>query len=402
MKLSQLFKIPTVISLGASFSCTEAYSLKIKNFESLLVVEATITDELKPQKVKLSKTFRLESNEHNQVSDAQVWIETSNGTTYNFEQSEAGLYTSLNAFKAQLNEKYTLNITLSDGSSYVSTDEVMPPPAEIENLNASIVNVSGQKGVQVYANSDRNVNSATYFKYDYEETYKIIVPNYSSYDVNLINVELLGGLSYDLERVPKTENVMTCYTTKNNTDIILASLKETQDNYVKQFPIRFIRSDNSILRDRYSILVTQYVQSFEAYNFYRIIKKLGTIENLFTENQPGFIQGNISSKIDVEEKVIGFFQVSSVSSKRIYFNYKDFDIQKPPYFFDCVYYDELDYNNRTDADGTRNDYRLIYNLLNGGDFKYYFGGNTLYYIVSVQCADCTSFSSTIIPEFWEE
>ena len=40
-------------------SCTEPYEIETVDFESVLVVESTITNEVRPQVVKLSKTSQL-------------------------------------------------------------------------------------------------------------------------------------------------------------------------------------------------------------------------------------------------------------------------------------------------------------------------------------------------------
>ena len=399
------FKINVFILLAfltVIVGCTEVYDLETKNFESLLVVEATITDELKPQQIKLSKTYRLESNEPNEVSNAQVWVEAGTGQQFDFAQTEPGLYTSVNSFQAEAGTNYTLHVVLSDGTTYVSTPEVVPPSSEIESLNAALETVNGEQGIQVYANSSTNGSSATYFKYDYEETYKIIVPFYSGLDLSLINVDGTNGLFYELELVPKPEDVKTCYSSNKSTEIIQTSLNDSQNNSVVQFPVRFIRSDNSILRERYSILVTQNVQSVEAYNFYKILKEIGTIENIFTDNQPGFIQGNMTAVDNSQENVIGFFQVTSTSTKRIYFYHGDFGIPLPPYFYDCNFQENVNYLDQTTQDGDRNDYNFLYNVLVSGSYKYFDGQFPLYTLVGVQCGDCTSFSSTIIPEFWED
>lgn len=402
MKRLQQLKILLITFFGMLHSCTELYEIETKDFESLLVVEATITDELKRHELKLSRTFRLEDDAPSEITNADVWIESSKGKTYRFDSSGPGVYTSINAFQAELDDTYTLNITLSDGSSYSSTAEGLTSASKIESIDASIANVNGEQGIQLFVNSDRNVSNAMYFKYEYEETYKIVVPHPSSHELLLVNVDLAEGLNYELELAPRTEDVSTCYSTKRNTDILLSSLKESQNTYVDQFPLKFISSDNGIIRDRYSILVTQYVQSFEAYNFYRIMKKLGTVENIFAENQPGFVQGNLSSMENEQEKVIGFFQVSSVSSKRIYFNYTDFGFKRPPYLFECMYWNKLNFNNRAKDPERMNDYTKIYNLLIGGGVSYYTGENPIYSFVSIKCVDCTSFSSNVIPEFWEE
>jgi len=376
-------------------TCTEAYELKTKNFESLLVVEATITDELRPQEIKLSKTSRLESDEPNLVSNAEVYIETDLGEQYNFVNVGEGLYVSVNAFQAQPNRSYILNVTLSDGSKYISTPEVLPPASNLESLNPILQTVSGEQVIVVSASSSSDTAGAIYFKYEYEETYKIEAPYYSPLDLILVD-------NGNVDLIQKPENVRFCYSSNTSTDIIQISLSDSKTPFVQDFPIRFINIDNSILRNRYSILVKQYVQSLEAYNFYKILKELGTIENLFTDNQPGFIQGNISSVENIEENVIGFFQVSSFSSKRIYFDYGDFDIQLPPYFYECNLLVGLNWEDGTEMDGDPNDQQIIFNELDRGGSKYVSGQYPIYTLVSARCGDCSLFSSTSVPDFWED
>ncbi|MCK7589957.1 DUF4249 domain-containing protein [Subsaxibacter sp. CAU 1640] len=400
----EVFKIKNLVLIVLAvflFSCTEEYEIKTENFESLLVVEATLTDELKVQEIKLSKTYRLESDEPTEVNNAQVVIETDEGIEYSFSQANPGVYRSNEVFAAQAGINYTLRVTLSDGAIYTSTQEVLPPLSEIESLSTSFEMIDGKQGIQVYVNGNNGGSDATYFKYDYEETYKIVVPYYSGLDLILTNVSG-NGTSYELELVPKPEDVKTCYSTKKSTDIIQTSLIDSQNNSVTQFPVRFIDVEDSTIRERYSILVRQNVQSVEAYNFYKILKELGTIDNIFANNQPGFIQGNITSISNAEENVIGFFQVTSVSTKRIFFDYSDFGIQQPQYFFDCNFQEDVDYNDNTGLDGDRNDFNFIYTILTNGSYSYFDGQFPIYTFVGVQCGDCTSFSSTAIPEFWED
>jgi hypothetical protein len=53
------------------------------------------------------------------------------------------------------------------------------------------------------------------------------------------------------------------------------------------------------------------------------LKELSGSDGILSQNQPGFFFGNIKSVENPNEKVIGYFEVSSVSSQRIFFNYED-------------------------------------------------------------------------------
>ena len=78
-----------------------------------------------------------------------------------------------------------------------------------------------------------------------------------------------------------------------------------------------------MIRNRYSILVKQYVQSLAAHTYYETLKEISDNGSILSQTQPGFFRGNISSVDNPREKVIGFFEVSSYSEKRIFFNFSD-------------------------------------------------------------------------------
>ncbi|WP_299385864.1 DUF4249 domain-containing protein [uncultured Lacinutrix sp.] len=392
------------------YNCKEEIELETENFESVLVVEGTLTNEFGFQKINLSRTYFLEGNEQILENNATVKILDNTGGTFTFTQNNDGIYISDIEFKALPDTFYSLSITTSNGKQYMSLENELTPISQIDNLYVDYN--TNEEQAQVFVDSENQTNGAQYFRYEYEETYKIIVPYYSLQNGFVTNV-INNGEEYDIELEPKTENEKTCFTTKESTDIIQTSTTLLGDNIVYRFPVRTINKENSIIRERYSILVKQYVQSLEAYNYFKIIKELGINDNVLSENQPGFVNGNINSINDANEKIIGFFEVASVTSERIYFNYQDLGISKPNYFYDCEY--------RTDDGGiinaNRNHLKLDYNLVGGpgapnqrldlyrtltsnDPYKYFSESGTVYEIVSPLCGDCTSFSSNIQPDFW--
>ena len=187
-------------------------------------------------------------------------------------------------------------------------------------------------------------------------------------------------------------------------DIILTSTNALSEDRVN-FPVRFISNQNYIIMHRYSILVRQYIQNLEAYTFYKTLKDLSGTENILSQNQPGFFNGNLKSLDNPNEKVIGFFEVSSVSSKRIFFNYEDLfpNEPKPPYIDECEIRNWVLCFDSTNPDCKG--FQLLSSietnqLLYFDHYLYTNGIYKVYKMVPPPCGDCTSFSSNLIPSFW--
>lgn len=400
MKANLLYIVLFAIFLNL-WACTEPYEIETVDFESVLVVESTITDELKPQIVKLSKTTTLENPEILFENNATVVVNTNTGSTFDFiwDASE-NYYVSEIPFKAEPNVTYTLSIITQDGKRYSSSEVVLPPSVEItEVYTERVVNTAENKdGAHVLVNTEDHTGSAKYFRYEYEETYKIVAPNPSPYYAEIVNYDFTRG-TYEVILTPR-EPEEVCYTTEYSTGIIQTSTTELNDNRVNRFPVKYLSKNDAKMQTRYSILVKQYVQSVEAFTFYKVIKELGSIESLLSQSQPGYVAGNITSEDNLDTKVIGFFEASSMTSKRIYFNYQDVGLEEPPYFVDCEVL-TLDYNDATVLDDDPNEREALYQLITYNDYQVLSMSTTLIYrVVQPECSVCTYFSSNVRPDFW--
>ncbi|WP_339839282.1 DUF4249 family protein, partial [uncultured Flavobacterium sp.] len=70
-------KFVTYITLGLFTiftSCTEPYAIQNNTFEDVLVIEATVTNELKKQEIKITRTFQLEEKDPTFETNATVYI----------------------------------------------------------------------------------------------------------------------------------------------------------------------------------------------------------------------------------------------------------------------------------------------------------------------------------------
>jgi len=417
MKKASIYYLIIVLIFVFVFGCIEPYQLETNTFENALVVECTIENEMKTQKITVSRVFRLESNEPAAEQNAQVWIEDSNQNNYSFSESKPGVYYSDNEFNALPDVGYTLFVKTSSGGLYESREEYLTAESTIDNLYAEKNTVNGETGVQVFVDANEDLGAASYFRYQFEETYKVITPEIITQDIHLENINTSpASFSYDIIINPTTEEKHIGYATTPQLEILQTSTSATSGNSVVKFPVRFIAGSDYRIREKYSILVKQYVQSPDSYNFYRILNQLGSLESILLENQPGFVHGNIFSTINSEEKVVGFFDVSSVSEKRIFFSYFDFELEKPEYPYYCQK-DTLDYRDNTTGDFDPNDRSIMYNSLEVQSppwelFEIFYvedldeDGNIIlipiYVLLTPECGNCTSFSSNIKPEFWED
>ena len=375
-------------------SCTEPYALQSNTYESALVVEAVLTNEAKQHEVKLTKTYRLEENENEVETGAVVKIYGDDGSVQDFEEID-GIYKSTNIFQAIAGVKYKLTIETSNGNNYVSNLETLTTVTPIEEITASAVTNNGVRGVEIAANSYDPLNTSKYYRYTYEETYKVIVPRWSP---NKLTFTSDNEIIISLRDDPQTR---TCYTTNKSNNIILASTIEMTEDRVTNFPVKFIPQNNYSIANRYSILVKQYVESFNSYNFYRILKSFSNSENVLSQIQPGFIYGNIQCTNNPNEKVIGIFNVASVSSKRIFFNYEEiFPGELFPDYLDTCDIKEFDSSCFGPSCAANGFYSLKSNYMSG-KLVYYASEGVTFKMVKPVCGDCTTFSSNVIPAFWE-
>jgi hypothetical protein len=419
---NSLFTIACILSFWMAFSCLEEIPLDTKvEFDEAIVIEATITNELKSQVIKLSRSYRLEEDGPNPVSNASVIVRNDLGNTFVFEETQAGTYNSVEVFSAQPNTKYTLEVS-ENGTIYTSSQESFLQPTQIDQLYLERdFNENQEEGISIYLDTFDPTGNSNYYRYAYEETYKIIAPKYSSLKLNVLNDDfpipedqfnsIQEIQDHLVELVPRDQQLQVCYNTVKSNTVIIIDTNNFQEDQLEKYRIRFISRDNYIMSHRYSILVKQYVQSSEAFNFYETLKAFSLSESVFSESQTGFFEGNIDSNIS-SKKVIGFFQVSPVDSKRVYFNYADQFTNEdlPPYFIYCGgrRYPLLYKTDHLTGDIVESDLQDLikdkfqYYTENPGDIPEFSGPLYPFYMVIEPCGDCTALGTTEIPDFWEE
>lgn len=406
-------KIFLIIVLAfAIYSCTEPYAIQTNTFEDALVIEATITNELKKQEIKITRSYTFEETEPVVETGATVNITDDLGNLYNFEEVN-GKYVSEFEFEAMPNRQYQLFIETTNGKQYTSTREKLTTVSPLTAVNATQKTIFGVDGVEITANSYDPTGNSKYYRFEYEETYKIVSPFWTPEKLNLsYNHDDFTVTAWFTQ---KDYDSSICFNTEYSNDIVLVNNSGLNEDKITDFPIRFVPQENHIIAYRYSILVKQYIQNLEAYTFYKTLKDFSSEGSVLSPNQPGFIEGNINNVNDKSEKVIGFFDVSSASSIRIFFNYNDIFQGEPisKYHINCDenYYNHT-YNPGIEPEDCDNPptppphdhpycetgmYALYRNVqfLQGEIYN-----RDTYKTTIPICGECNRAYSTVVPDFW--
>lgn len=421
MKVLRYIATLFIVLLG---SCVESVELEEQDTPSLLVIEASLTDEMKIQQVRLTRSFGFEADSVPPETRAQVTVETDIGETYNFGHTGDGTYSSDREFAVVPERTYELVIATPDGTVYRSTSEKLPGEARIDNLYAERgLNENLTDGVFIYLDGTPQSEGAKYYRYEYEETYKIIAPDYSSYDFLLTDYNPCTPtpeIEYTLEIVPRTDDQRVCYNTVPSNRVLQNDVTTLAEPSIQRYPIRFLGATDFMISHRYSILVRQYVQSAEAYSYFQSLNDFSASESVFNSVQPGFLTGNIEASGVANAPVIGYFEVTSVSEKRLFFNFEELfpDLEMPPYVNACEWHssplDHISYcvdcvlYPGACAASSSCPQSIVENVDQG--LIAYIDLNEIgigtcpgpYIYVDRVCGDCTELGSNIVPEFWIE
>jgi len=400
---AKLWSLMSIVNI-CFYGCLEPFETEgvIEDFESVLVVEGALTNQLKQHRIRLTRAFEFEVDSARAEQNANVSIIDDQGRRFRFSEGEPGVYLSDEIFGAEGGGRnYSLSITTSDGRNYASDPAELTTQNPIGDIEAArVTNENGNEGVGIFVNSFDPTNTSNLYRYGYEETFLVIAPEWT-------NSDLVKTVPNDFRDCQVSvvftgdNNERVCYGSNNSNTIMLVNTSGLNEDRVSRLMVRFIDRDNAILIHRYSILVRQFIQSPEAHTFYTRLRELSQSDDLFSQIQTGLLVGNIFSEANEDEIVLGYFEVASASEERIFFNYNDFfpGEELPPYFVDCVrtapaltfpgpgapcLLSELVATKQVQYLGPNNEQGV--------------GGPHI--VVPSICGDCTTIGSNVRPLFW--
>jgi hypothetical protein len=354
-------------------SCIVQYIPKTNEEEALLVVEGQITDQPGINTIKLLKSQPLWSrNISKPLKGCKVWISDEIGQINSLKETTDGTYvTDPTTFQGVIGKYYTLHIKTTNDTlnhSYESLPMEMKAVPPIDSMyyekNVSQVWPRTVEGCQIYLDTHDPSNNCKFYKWEYSETWEFHLP-------------------FDVQN-------KVCWITNNSNEIVIKNASFISENSILRHQVISIPNPIDRLSVKYSLLVKQYSLNEEEYLYWERLKNtIDQVGGLY-DMVPTVIPNNVFCLNHPDEKILGYFSVSAVKSKRIFIKdtFAGFDAQ----YMNCA-----------------SDTIMGINPIPGLNTSVWVLVDNSNQVPPVRvvtyerrCADCTTRGTNIKPSFWDD
>ncbi len=358
-------------------SCVEPFEPEISRYEDIIVVYGTFTDKDEDHYVNISQTTGYYDYDKRRLSGAVVALEDSEGNMATYQEVSDGRYClPEGSILPVIGRSYRIVIEIPNGSRYASDFEELLNPAKIDSIYYEPENEAatetGEKlqGLQMYVDSKSTASSTRYYRWDWNETWEYYVPHSK----------------------PGYENRRTCWKTTGSSQINIADTRLLSEDFIYKHKLHFINTSTNKLIREYSTEVSQYTISQRAYNYWKQLEQTNEQSGSLFDPPPTSPAGNLES-LNSDQAVLGYFQVSGVSRKRIFISRDDL----PDSFSVKTGYEHCEsitVLGLAEAE-QRSGWILLYQ---------YTWMDTIYTSLTnhYDCYDCTTTGTTKKPDFWIE
>lgn len=313
MPVSKNIIIPLFIFITLG-GCIEPFTPNIDESQESLVIEGQITDKEGNHYIHISRSAPYNDPHKIPEQDCQVEVVDNYGNSFEFYESESGVYRQwLPKDFLNIGTQYKVKIITADEKNYESDfDELLSPSPAIDSIYYEIETRETYDpdnplyGIQFYIDLDAPDDFARNYRWELEETWEYE----AAYRIQYYYDGTIHPIDdpFFLFRCWRTDRIQQIYT---------STTRYLSGNTINKFPLQYVSNLTNRLKIKYSLLVKQYSLSNEAYDYWYQIQKQSQESGGLYETQPAHI-GNISNVNDNEEVVLGFFNVSSVTEKRIF------------------------------------------------------------------------------------
>ncbi|UFH52741.1 DUF4249 domain-containing protein [Spirosoma sp. KNUC1025] len=339
---SWTLRVLICVSVSLSLlTCVDPLDLSINSSLNVLIVDCTLTDKAETQVIQLnrSQSDRLSGRfGYLPVTRANVQIVVDSSEVVTAQETTDGRYQLPADFKGQAGHVYQLRFRLSHGTQYESTPEQLQPVAPIEQVRA-LFNPTSLSATERL----NNVYSAAHdFYVDFTDPAD--QANYYRWDwIDWERQEWCRSCSQGLYQIKDAQGnlIEDCVTYNFNSSFaatfdyncrtacweILYShdLTVFKDQYSNGNPVKALLVGRVPLYSKEHCLVEIRQSSLTktAYEYFNRLNEQTQTTGGVAGGQPALLIGNVYNVARINEAVVGYFTVSSVSSVRYWLTRSD-------------------------------------------------------------------------------
>ena len=325
----------TVFFIIVITGCSEVFQPDIKNVDSFLAIEGSITTQPGEHTIRLVYSRYSDRPYYIGVTDANVNVIDENGNRVHYHHSGNGVYTAYitanNA--AKVGSTYYLEVETEDGAVFRSSPQLVIPSPEIKVLYCAYdhrtiltENTYGDILEQEYPvialmiETDGILPSDNYYMYYYkafEEHHTVLRTNMQArFPYNIYHIYQNRQLSIKYDNIIHTVNADEFGNFEVRNDELMYIIIDDMKDYEPFYPDTF-----DLVRTLFEGLLfklSQYSLSPDAYTFYHDAEEQLEAEgNLFDPVYTQLIR-NIECVSEPEQKVIGVFTASDITDYYAY------------------------------------------------------------------------------------
>ena len=302
-------------------SCIDKYNVPTEEPDFILNVEGYITTQQRSHQIRLSRAAKYGPDflgPSRPVNLATVLIKDNEGNGVLLPNTENGVYITPIDFVAKIGNSYNLEITLQNGSRYISTPEHLYPVPKMDSVTYQAVRTASEDrlndeiGVQVIGHFQDPPEERNYYYWKKLESDFVIIAEPELYTLPPTHpTNPRGPAPKDCcvrcfhKEIPAPPSIMT------------SSDEFFNGNYQRRM-IAYIIDDGTRFKDTYRLDLQHLSVSAEAHRFLTLIDQQLRLTGSIFDLPPANIRGNLISLDNPEEQVLGYFFVSDAQFIRTY------------------------------------------------------------------------------------
>lgn len=355
--LLRLIYLPIIYLLAA---CIDPADLPLNGTANVLVVDGTITNLPEPQLIQLSRSKADPLTGRSlifPITKAVVAVVVDGGQAVACHETIDGTYQLPSDFKGQVGHTYSLRFTLSDGTQYTSSQQAMQPVPPIDRVTSRFNTKSISPPLDGYYTTGHDLFidwkdpavQTNYYRWEWklwEKQAWCRSCQQGVYAVNLIPQHAYKDKTFYVSTDQPYED---CFVPINYLEAGQPPFRAEQ--YTYDYPCRtecweILRSSSlNVFADQFSngntitgrnvaqvpyydstaclVEIRQLSLSTSAYAYFKRFQDQTQNTGGLADSPPSAPVGNIQNVADAQERVVGYFTASAVSTARYWLDRKD-------------------------------------------------------------------------------